>query len=249
MYTEPRSTLALDDPYLGIWREGALHRVAINAAVDGLLTVRSLIEEARTVPMTALHPILRSIIENASLALYLIEPEDRDQRLLRSFNSMADDAKRARSFREKLGSSGAAEIYDRDIALIDDLLAERAALKHLSARTLALPTYTRLVMDADTFLLADPALNRISGFKLIALWQVLSGLSHGRAWAMVEALERSNAVVNEESRSGTVTATTSVAAVATFMQRGLELVESVIRLYGRRSTADYALAADIDEPW
>ena len=253
MYTEPRSTLALDDPYLGQWREGALHRVAISAAVDGLLAVQSIIEGAadgrNDLPMTALYPILRSIIENASLALYLIEAEDRDERLLRSFRSMADDATRARQYRESRGIAEAQAIYERDIEHIDALIAARPMLSALPARRLPLPKYTDSVKDADAFLLADPALDRTSGFKLIAFWQLLSGLSHGRAWAMVEALERSNAVVDPATRTGTVTMTTSVAAVAAIMQGGLELVESVVRLYGRRSTADHALPADADEPW
>ena len=253
MYTEPRSTLALDDPYLGQWREGALHRVAMSAAVDGLLAVQSIIEGAadgrNKLPMTALYPILRSIIENASLALYLIEAEDRDERLFRSFQSMADDANRARQHRESRGIAEAQAIYEREIDHIDTLIAARPMLSASSARRLPLPKYTDLVKGADALLLADPALDRTSGFKLIAFWQLLSGLSHGRAWAMVEALERSNAVVDPATRTGTVTMTTSVAAVAAIMQRGLELVESVVRLYGRRSTADHALPADADEPW
>ena len=258
MHAEPRSTLRLDDRYLGVWSEGALHQVALNAAIDGLLTVKTLIQDAESVPMTALYPVLRASIENASLALSMIEPTDRDDRLLASFRAMADDAKRLRQFGVSTGVADAQQRYDDAMARIDALLAARANLAGLAARDLTLPSYTELVAAADARLAADPAHDRSHQWTLSALWKLLSGLSHGRAWAMLIALERSGAVVDPTprpgvsepvTRSGSVIQTTSVAFVAVLVVQALELIESVIRLYGQRSRNNTALSADADEQW
>lgn len=258
MHAEPRSTLKLDDRYLGIWGEGTLHQVAINAALDGLLTVRSMIVDAETVPMTALYPVLRASIENAALALSMIGPVDRDQRLLASYRAMAYDTKRQRQFLVNCGSPDARQTYDDAMDDIDALLALRPNLADLSARGLVLPSYTELVTAADERLATEPAHDRSHRWTLAALWQLLSGLSHGRAWAMLMALERSGAIVDPtpragiraaETRSGTVTQTTSVAVLAVISTQALELIESVIRLYGQRSRAHTALSADADEDW
>lgn len=258
MHAEPRSTLRLDDQYLGIWTEGGLHRVAIAAAVDSLLTVRSLIEDARSVPMTALYPIIRSGIENAALALSMIEPTDRDDRLLASYKAMADDAKRQRQFYESSGVTDAQQRYDDAVDDIDSLIAARPNLAGNVARRLELPNYIDLVAAADAQLAADLAHDRAHNYTLVSLWRLLSGLSHGRAWAMLEVLERSGTIVDSASRagvrqpitrSGTVTQTSSIAAIALLVVQALEFIESVIRLYGRRLRSDYALPADADEPW
>ena len=173
---EPRSTLKLDDRYLGIWMEGALHRVAIAAAVDGLLTVQSLIEDAETVPMTALYPVIRASIENASLALSMIEPVDRDERLLASYRAMADDAKRRRQFGASTGASDAQQQNDDAMEDIDALLAARPNLAGHSARSLSLPAYTDLVSAADGRLAADPAHDRPHRWTLAALWRLAKWL-------------------------------------------------------------------------
>jgi len=64
---EERSSLRLDDRYLGAWRGGGLHRGAMATAADALRTVQSILK-ANEVPMTALYPLLRAAVENASLA-------------------------------------------------------------------------------------------------------------------------------------------------------------------------------------
>lgn len=258
MYAEPRSTLKLDDRNLGIWTEGALHRVAISAAVDGLLTVKSLIDDAETVPMTALYPVIRASIENASLALSMIEATDRDKRLEASYRSMADDVTRLRQFNVSTGAVHAQQQYDDAMDDIDTLISARPNLAGLVARKLSLPSYTSLVTAADDHLAADPAHDQRHSWTLAALWRLLSGLSHGRVWAMLIALERSGAVVDPTARpgvrrattrSGTVIQTTSVAVIALLVGQALELIESVIRLYGQRSRSDNALPEDEDEPW
>lgn len=79
---EPRSCLQLDDRYLGTWRGGAsLAQGAMGAAVDALQTLKFVAIENGVMPMTALYPILRAVVESAALAVYLLSPPSRDERL------------------------------------------------------------------------------------------------------------------------------------------------------------------------
>ena len=84
--------------------------------------------------------------------------------------------------------------------------------------------------------------------SLLALWQLLSGLSHAKQWAMIEVLERSEAVVNEDDASAHVRLTTSPAVVAVFLERALQAIECALRLWGRRSHVWAAESEDAFEP-
>lgn len=246
---ETGSTLSIDDRYLGKWRGGALHRMAINAAVDATSTVQAVVGEAHVVPMTALYPVLRVAIENAALALHLLNPEERDTRLLRSFQAWADDASKQKQFRIAAGveEAEAEGLRQKELAAIDALLRARTGLDSYSAAEFKLPTYTDLVARADSYLADDPAHQSEARYTHAALWRLLSGLSHGRAWAMVEVLERSDPIVNGAAGSAWLRTTSSVAGLVVILRSALDLIESTLRLYGRRSKAAWALPADAEE--
>lgn len=245
---EPRSSLQLDDRYLGAWRGASLAQGAMGAAVDALQTLKFVAIENGVIPMTALYPLLRAVVESAALAIFLLSPRSRDERLRRSYCVAADDARLRSIFEKQHANAGAAKKLDGVRAEIRELLAERGTLGDPAAFQFVRVEYSDLVAKAGVVLDADPVVRVESEMTLLALWQLLSGLSHAKQWAMINVLERSEAVVNDDNASAYVRLTTSPAVVAVFLERGLQAIECALRFWGRRSHAWTAEPEDALEP-
>jgi hypothetical protein len=245
---EDRSSLRLDDRYLAAWRGGSLHRTAMNAALDALMTIK-LVLEANVLPMTALYPMLRAVIECGSLAVYLLAPADRDERLRRAYWVGEDDARWRSAFNTTQGAEDAPTgTVDAVRAEIREMVAERPSMGNPATFPFTRPTYTAIVTEAGVVLDADPAVAMDSDISLLGWWQLLSGLSHGKQWAFITSLERSDAVLDESDGSAYVRQTSSAALVGLVMLRAVEVLECALRLYGRRSKATWANTEDAFEP-
>jgi hypothetical protein len=248
---EDRSSLRLDDRYLGWWRGGSLHTTAMLAAVDALRTTQTILEPViagnGALPMSALYPILRAAIESAALAIYLLEPTSRDERLRRSYLVAAEDAKYNGSFAASMGNAESTTRADtRD--QIRTLLDSRPSIEQAGSFAFVDVKYSMLVENADAAMAADPALPPATRMKLIAWWQLLSGLSHGKQWAFVASMERSEAVVDEANETAHVRMSSSIAAVALVLQVAVEALETALRLFGQRSHTWSGQPEDADEP-
>lgn len=248
---EPRSSLRLDDRYLGRWRSGGLHVTAMFAAVDALMAVQTILKPViagtGSLPMSALFPMIRAAIESASLAIYLLEPLDRDERLRRSYLVAAEDAKYLSTFGEALGRETNTVRADAQ-AHIRELLATRPSIEAGAPFAFERVQYSDLVENADAVMAADPATPKVERMALIAWWKLLSGLSHGKQWAFVELMERSEAVVDEANESAYVKLTSSAAGVAIPLQLAVEALEAALRLFGHRSKEAWNQREDASEP-
>lgn len=248
LVVEDRSSLQLDDRHLGAWRGGQQIVAALQAANDALLTLRMLVIEHRTIPMTALYPLLRACIESASLAIYLLEPKLRDDRLRRAYSVAYEDA-RLRSVNEiERGVANAKKKLGDIEKELRELVGERPALGDPTAFKFEQVQYGYLVGEAGAALERDPAVEIESDMSLLGMWQMLSGASHGKHWAMVQLLERSGAVVDDQDASAYVRMTTSPAVIAWFLERAIQAMEGALRLYGQRSKATWAQPEDAAEP-
>jgi len=248
---EARSSLRLDDRYLGWWRSGGLHVTAVFAAVDALKAVQTILEPViagtGSLPMSALYPMIRAAIESASLAIYLLEPTVRDERLQRSYLVAAEDAKYLSTFAEALGRETNTVRADAQ-AHIRELLATRPSIEAGGPFSFERVQYSDLVENADAVMAADPATPKVVRMALIAWWKLLSGLSHGKQWAFVELMERSEAVVDEANESAHVKITSSAAGVAIPLQLAVEALEAALRLFGHRSKEAWNQPEDASEP-
>ena len=248
---EDRSSLRLDDQYLGKWRTGTLHTSALGTAADALNTVQLILEPVANgtggLPMTGLYPVLRAAIEGAALAIYLLEPKDRDERLRRSYQIAAVDAKYQGNFAALTGNAGNT-IYADTKAKIRALLATRPSIEASGPFEFKEVKYSTMVEMADAAVAADPAADHRGSIPLIAWWQLLSGLSHGKSWSLVGMLERSNAVVDQANESAHVKMTSSAAGIALILQAALEALETALRLYGQRSKVTWNQPEDASEP-
>jgi hypothetical protein len=244
---DPGSSLGLDDRYLGTWRNGGLHVSALNAAYDSLVAIRTLLETGE-LPMTALYPMLRAAIENASLAIYLLESKDRDERLLRSYRIADDDAKWRCVFATETGTEHAWVTRMLVRVEIEKLIKLRPSLGDPRKAKLGSPKYGDMVELAEAAVIADPAIKTDKRTPLLAWWQLMSGVSHGKAWAMIAVLERSEAIVDEENETAYVKMTSSTVVIGLALMRAVEVLETALRLYGQRSKATWAQPEDATEP-
>ena len=248
---DERSSLRLDDRYLGRWRTGSLHVTAISASVDALLTVQTILEPVLAgqgaLTMSALYPVIRAALESASLAIYLLEPASRDELLRRSYLVAAEDAKYHDTYQESLGNptSHQRAVVQEEVRA---LIATRPSLGDPAAFQFTTVIYSDTVKKAELAITADPAVHTTARMALLAWWKLLSGLSHGKQWAFVEAMERNEAVVDVENQSAQIRMTSSVAAVALVTRRAVEALETALHLYGRRSRVTWAEIEDANEP-
>ena len=198
--------------------------------------------------MSALYPVLRTAMECASLAIHILAPSERDIRLRRSYWIAAEDAKYSDAFMKDLQQSSDTSQLDKTKATIQSLIATRASLGDPATFTFPPVKYSSFVTGADAAVAADPAIDSRSSMSLIAWWKFLSGLSHGKQWAFLTALERSEAVVDAPNETALVRLTSPAAAVAVALSRAVEAVEVALRLYGQRSKAAWNQPEDATEP-
>ncbi|ANF31884.1 hypothetical protein A0130_09545 [Leifsonia xyli] len=242
MLVQAGSTLAVDDRFLGRWRAGGLQGGAMAASLDALLTARMVLE-AGTLPMTALYPVFRAAIENASLAIYLLSPDARDDRLVRAYGIAADEAQKQFAFQASLGQDGASA-RDQILSEIRNLVEARGTLGDAKAFRPMNSTHTLIVKSADEVIERDPAIAHHQRMPLVAIWQLLSGMSHAKQWALITALHRTEAIVNEEDQTAHVKLTSGTELVALVMNRAVEALEVALRFHGRRSKTWTALPED-----
>jgi len=249
---EDRSTLRYDDRYLGRWRTGALHVTGISAAVDALRMVQTILEPVAegkdALPMSALYPVLRSAIESASLAIYLLAPDDRDERLRRSYLIAADDAKYKSMFASTMGTANAAEVREQIQDEIRDLIGTRPSLGDPAAFRFVGVSYGDMVEKAEQAIAVDPVIEQRQRMPLLGMWQLLSGLSHAKQWSFISSMERSEAIVDADNQTAHVKMTSSAATIAVVLERAVEALEVALRLYGRRSNDHWAQPEDSTEP-
>ena len=249
--TEDRSSLRLDERYLGKWRAGTLHTSALGTAADALNTAQIILAPVEDgtggLPMTGLYPVLRAAIESAALAIYLLEPTDRDERLRRSYQVAAEDAKYQGTFATNTGNAGNTTYADTK-AKIRELITTRPSIEANGPFVFRDVKYSALVENADAVMAADPALVSSRTVSLIAWWQLLSGLSHGKSWSLMAILERSAAIEDADNETAHVLMTSSAAGIALILRVAVEVLETALRLFGQRSKATWNQPEDASEP-
>lgn len=236
MRVDSGSSLYLDARHLGPYRGGGLHRSALSSSFDALRTVRLILDtQDRIIPMTGLYPLLRSGLENAALATYLLAPDERDERLLRAWREIAGEVRLQHKFRAQFDRSAADVTRTRWWRELDQMMLTRPNIPRPS-KPLQPEPITSMMSAADIHVTADPAAAHLEhAMPLLAIWQLLSGLAHGRHWAAFAALAQSDPIPTADESIVTVQMTTRPSVVAMALLRAVMTLEAATRLYGRRA--------------
>jgi hypothetical protein len=156
-------------------------------AVDHLYALRTLLVDARVLHTSADFTLVRSGLENAATAVWLLAPQQPRERRLRRLRLALADAK------------DAVEVFDMVKLPTRSLAERRADVVSIAARSgieepalgTRQPGFEAIVRAASHHV-GDGDLHQL-------VWKGCSGLAHGRQWATVALLKG-----DEQSREGDV---------------------------------------------
>lgn len=230
----PGSSLHRDDEHSQPFQISHAVWHSIGYAMDHLHGVRRLTLEGThpdfrlvTHPY-AVYPMIRSALENASTALWMLGPASRDARLIRRFRSILTDSGNRDTV---ITLTGAGEGGQRDERLNKIRpLAERRGLDE--------GAYTRWVGNKEiirggaTFVDFEPD-------HAEAMWRMLSGLAHGDLWASMTFTDREQITVSADGEVFTVRATSSISNVSNMTAVAVAATSCAVRLYEQRRLAPF----------
>lgn len=225
---DDRSSLAADDRYTKPFQSSHAVWLALTHAVDNLHALRTLTVRGdlpnlvvHTHPYAA-YPLIRAAYENASQAMWLLTPANRNDRLTRRFRLLLTDGKHRDQMGGLTGLSTTA--HAERLARIDPVIVARKLDRVECLRTVGNRAFVR---GAATATGGDPDYAE-------AVWSALSGLSHGDMWASMSSTDREVVAVSDD---GTATAriTSSIRNVERLTSVALNGTEAALRVYDKRS--------------
>lgn len=194
------STLAGDDAATAPFQTSHTVVTSLVMATENIRALhRLLLDDGRLiVPMYAHYPVIRSVLEASSLAKWILEPESRSERILRSLRARAEDIKQDRSLHmnevdtlramDVIGSGPqewAQRIEAEEASNSKQFAADQETLRALclshglswQAVKAGLPPWLHLIKSVNTVPRSDDW-NTIPGSYAAGIWKVMSGLSH-----------------------------------------------------------------------
>lgn len=227
---EPGSDLAFDTARSGTYDVGHAAWSGIAVAIDHLHALRELIVKAGSLHTYAPFSLIRSAMDNASLALWLIGPDDSDERVLRCLRVASENVRQSRDARAVLGPRAPQPPRPDDVRLqeITDI-ANALGINSRGAAGARWAGYERIVEEAATLTrILDPGATAF-------LWRACSAFGHGRQWAALALLNRelqprSQGVLD-------VRLTTTVEQVALYAGTAVVINQQAIRTYHARRLA------------
>jgi len=195
---------------------------ALTMVADNMRAVCDMLRPADhlIVPMYAHYPVLRSVVEAAAEAKWLLTPDVRKERVARTLRAKFSDAKHdaelAKEQRETVAAMDdggthaealieadkhAAARYARDVAKIRSI-AEEQQIPWAAVKS-GLPPWIQIIKAVCGIEAHDEGV-RVPGGYAAGLWKIMSGLSHPSTSRSVNhsAMER----IDEATDSGVVTA-------------------------------------------
>lgn len=205
------------DPYQ---MSHAVH-MALLSAVDHVDAVGTMVARAGVLHSHAPFTLLRAAIENAAVAVWLLEPAARSERVLRRLRlqwadfvdgdqASGGNADDLRKNKERLQGLG------RTRGLSADEVAS------IAARTVGYGSIVELAGNANPYMTAEIAL---------LCWRACSGIAHAKPWAMLAILDtEETGQLSHDVHQLRVTASdsnivTTALTAALMIQRGWELLD------------------------
>jgi len=190
----------------------------VNVAFDNLRTVKLIIQDAQTMPMSAHFGLLRNALEAAGVGLWLIGPGARDTRVLRTLQLSYENRRDEHNLNGVIGgSAGRLTSDDATVARLNEIRDARAGIAGLS---LSPPSISTRLRSAQEFAGQHD-------FPLLTMWKLTSGVAHGRRSAMFHLLDRE--VISTNERGANIWMTSSFGSVAGTHQITLHYLMRLLR--------------------
>jgi hypothetical protein len=151
---------------------------SLSHAVDHLNCLRALLRDAQVIHMYAPYSLVRSALENASAAVWMLQPTSRTERVLRRLRLASNDIRNGERAKQLMGMTGPRSEQER----IDEIrgIARRAGADE-----------TKAVRGTSYWEIVNAAGNTLgTGVAIIPLaWKLCSGIAHGDLWTTLSAAE------------------------------------------------------------
>lgn len=155
--------------------------LAIFTAVEHQAALRAHVHDARTLFGAASFTLLRAAVENAAVAVWLLAPKPRPERVMRSLQLRWQELGYQESVATENGLVPKRPFADRR----DELRKQAIRLTRnqgLNGRMMKPPPINEIIASVDTELGTTP--------QTLAVWRICSGLAHGQVWATMSALDK-----------------------------------------------------------
>jgi hypothetical protein len=225
------SALAGDDEWTKPYHLSHVAWHALSNAVDHLHMLHTSIAVAGTLHRSAPFTLIRVGVENAATAIWLTQPAQRSDRVLRRLQLHAANVKASDKALQKLGRPSSRPLEDR-LQQIKDIAAARGLLPADAVkRPDALGDRVQEAAGAIDF-----------GAELGAfMWQAGSAFAHGDLWTTLGLLEREELVGDVDGDGDVVRLlmTAPVEVVATMTRAAMAFLNHGFALYERRGARHY----------
>jgi hypothetical protein len=218
---ETGSSLAGDDRRSDPYQVSHAIIQLTTVAVDHLHALKVLVGDARKLHNSAPYTLVRSAIEAASTALWILAPRDRPTRLLRRLSHAAQDVRDG-----TLMAQGAKVLVPREFSQRSaelELMAQHVAGASGKLERLNL---TQILREVDSLNFTD--------LQALAAWRTCSAFAHGRLWSSLSLLER-EVFPSGAPNVATLRLTNSLSAVLWPTWVAHDLVVSALQLYEQRA--------------
>jgi hypothetical protein len=232
---EACSALAGDDKATDPYHVSHAAWLAVGYAVDHVRAVRDLLFGAKVMATWALYSLIRGAIENAARAVWLLEPRQRDMRVLRrlrlAWNNQQMALRAAQVARDALDDASDDDTMEEKAEPVRARLASLAEARGIDPTAVlggqAKVSYSEIVRTVDEVMAAGPA---------VALaWQVCSANAHGDTWAALQFVDLTE--VGRLGNVGQFHVTASTGHLVPMVDVAAALIDFALFLFGQRSTA------------
>lgn len=221
---EDGSVLWLDDRFTRPFQTSHIVNYLILTAVDHLHCLKTVMQDAESQHIFAPFTLIRSSIEAATTAVWLLSPNDRRTRVTRSLQSERNNL----SMFEKAYATMGVDTRESS--------APRLALLRAAV--------DKSGIDIDAVMGSSPSVQTIikkaskeAGLSrwILAAWQLSSGSAHGKSWAGVHTstFTETEGSSTEEVLSGVLTS--DEISIVRVLFAALAVVNRAIRLQERRA--------------
>lgn len=173
-FPQPKSSLAGDDKATDPYHLSHVVGMSLGVALDQLKALENLIITARSVHPYGTFSLIRSAIENAATALWLLSPASRQERVTRRLQLLQQDAYNQNKAHQAMPK------VPVTLSLEDRLKKIRDVADRQGIGKLARFKVTDVVREVGN----------IRGFSIEGAWQITSGITHGQQWAILNLLSR-----------------------------------------------------------
>lgn len=188
----PGTALAGDDKATPYESTSQWISTFVGVAFDNLRTVKLVIQDAQTMPMSAHFGLVRNALEAAGVGLWLIGSGARDTRVLRTLQLSFENRRDEHNLNEAIQGTAAKLPPDDPTAVrLRELCDARPGIRGFSLNP---PSISERLKAAQ-----EPAGDY--PFSLLATWKLTSGIAHGRRSAMYHLLDREVVATSENGAS------------------------------------------------